>query len=185
VKVGEDVVFMQRLRGRTSDLVRAWGDDGGALDPGLEAEPSVAPCSRLARSPDEWALQFEEEYRGRSLVFDDAVRRDDRGRPALTDPVAPLEAEAARAALEDLVLLHDLPLDDGPRLVFGARLAGCEREAGGGWVIRFERDSGVLLTDLDAVVAAMTRPPDEGLRRVLARQQKWLDERAAAAPARP
>jgi len=140
--------------------------------------------ARLARGPDEWALQFEEDYRGRSFVFDDVVRRDERGRPVLKGMIAPLEAEAARAALEDLEILNDLPLDDGPRLVFGARLAGCEREAGGGWVVRFERDSGVLLTDLGAVVAAMTRPPDEGLKQVLARQQKWLDERGGSAPPR-
>ena len=66
-----------------------------------------------------------------------------------------------RLALEDLAVLHDLPLDDRPRLIFGARLAGCEREPGGGWVVHFERDSGVLVTDHDAVVAALTQPPDE------------------------
>jgi hypothetical protein len=69
--------------------------------------------------------------------------------------------------------------------VFGARLLGCRREAGGGWVIRFQRDSGVLLTDLGAVIAGTRKAPDEGLKEALIRQQKWLDERDVASPARP
>jgi hypothetical protein len=144
----------------------------------------VVRRAQLSRDAEEWALRFE-DFRGRSVIFDDAVGRDDRDRPVLAHDVVEVKDERVRLALEDLAVMHDLPLDERPRLVFGARLAGCEREPGGGWVVRFERDSGVLLTDLDAVVAALTQPPDEGLKQVLARQQKWLDERAAVAPARP
>jgi hypothetical protein len=144
----------------------------------------VVRHAQLSRDAEEWALRFE-DFRGRSVIFDDAVGRDDRDRPVLAHDVVEVKDERVRMALEDLAVMHDLPLEARPRLVFGARLAGCEREPGGGWVVRFERESGVLLTDHDAVAAALTQPPDEGLKLVLARQQRWLDERAAAAPARP
>jgi hypothetical protein len=66
-------------------------------------------------------------------------------------------------------------------MLFGARLAGLEREERGGhglWVIRLDPDSGVLLTDEDAAGACCPRPLDDGLRAVLRRQADW----AAALP---
>jgi len=148
----------------------------------------VATLARQARDAEEWQERFAREFRGRSVVFINVpVGRDRRGRPTLPLRTYDVEAddEFARVALEDLDVLRDLPLDDSPRLVFGARLLSCEREAGGELVIRLEPDSGVLLTDLEAVVAAEVQAPDEGLRRAIARQKKWLEERAAVEPARP
>jgi hypothetical protein len=193
-----------RMARRTLDDAVRWRDrDPGAYPAALHRElnqlhrqadvlarllnvtlADVVRHAQLSRDAEEWALRFE-DFRGRSVIFDDAVGRDERDRPVLVHDVVEVKDERVRLALEDLTALHDLPLDDRPRLVFGARLAGCEREPGGGWVVRFDRDSGVLMTDADAVVAALTQPPDEGLKQVLARQQKWLDERAAVAPARP
>ena len=133
----------------------------------------------LVRDPKEWDLEFA-QYRGRSFVFDDVVRRDPQGRLKLANDVVDVgQAEEARLALDDLLLLKDLPLDDAPRLIFGARLAKCEREEGGTWVIHFEPQSGVLLTDPDAAQAASTRSLDPGLKATLRRQQQWLDELAS------
>jgi hypothetical protein len=68
-------------------------------------------------------------------------------------------------------------------MLFGARLRDCTREEGGGWVIRFEPDSGVLLTDAEAAAACAALEPR--LKETLRRQQRWLDERGVVPPARP
>jgi hypothetical protein len=132
--------------------------------------------AKLVRDPAEWSRQFD-DYRGRSVLFDDAVRRDAAGEPALANYVVEAGDVPVRVALGDLLILRDLPLDDAPRLIFGARLAGCAREEGG-WVVRFDPDSGVLLTDLAAVEACYPTPLDAGVKPTLERQARWLDERA-------
>jgi hypothetical protein len=141
----------------------------------------VARQARLVRDPGEWNLQMA-DYRRHSVVFDDVVRRDPDNRPSLLTYVVYVDNESVRLALEDLTLLSTLPLDDRPRLLFGARLRNCEREEGGGWVIRFEPDSGVLLTERDAAAIALAGRLDRALEQTLARQQRWLDEQAGAAP---
>jgi hypothetical protein len=149
-------------------------------------EEVVRQCT-LERDPAEGLAFFAENFRGRTYVFDDVVRPDVEGRPALGYVVKLKGSDVpVRLALEDLDELRDLPLDDAPRLIFGARLAGCDREGEGRWVVRFAPNSGVLLTDVEAAEAASSRSLDPGLKDVLARQQRWLDERrAVVAPARP
>ncbi len=81
----------------------------------------------------------------------------------------------ARVALEDVPLLKQLPLDPPRRWLFGARLASCQREEGGVWVLRFEPQSAVLLTDEGAAAVCCPGPMDAELRAVLRRQQEWLE----------
>lgn len=133
--------------------------------------------AKLVRDPEEWDLQFA-DYRGRSFVFDDQLRRDGLGRPALANYVVEVDDEPVRLALEEVAVLQDLALDDGPRVVFGARLARVAREQGG-WVARFVPESGVLVTDRGALEACFAAADDNDLTEALARQQRWLDERAA------
>jgi hypothetical protein len=132
----------------------------------------------LVRDPKEWALEFE-QYRGRGFIFDDAIRRDAEGRLKLANDIVDVNGTQARMALDDLAVLKDLPLEDAPRLIFGARVSKCELEEGGTWVIRFEPQSGVLLTDADAAQAASPCSLDPGLKATLQRQQQWLDELAS------
>jgi hypothetical protein len=144
----------------------------------------VVARGKLVRNAEEWAEQFE-DFRGRSVIFDDAVRRDDDGHPVLANHAVEAGDEPVRLALEDLEVLRDLPLGNEPRLIFGARLRSCLREQGGVWVVRFEPDSGVLFTDAEAVEAAFPVAAGEGLGEVMKRQRKWLDDRPMAPPARP
>jgi hypothetical protein len=126
------------------------------------------------RHEDEWQGRFHDDYRGKAVVFDDAVRRDGDGMPALHVYEVRTGGETARVALEDLDLLRGLPLDPPPRLLFGARLASLSRERGGRWVFHFQPDSGVLLTDPGAVAACGLAPLDAELLEVLRRQEEWL-----------
>ena len=118
----------------------------------------------------EWPTRFADQYQDRSVLFDDLVRHDASGRPTLSTYEVRLGDEKVRLAVDELTLLRRLPLDPPPRLFFGARLAKVSREPGG-WVIHFDPDSGVLLTDPDA---ALCVPLDEELQKVLAWQEKWL-----------
>jgi hypothetical protein len=134
-------------------------------------EEIVQDAARTRRE-DEWRERFTAEYQGRAVLFDDAVCRDDLGRPALSTYKVHIDDETARVALEDVKALRDLPLERPRRALFGARLAAVGREDGGGWVVRFDPDSGVLLTDRGA--AAVLGPLDADSDEVLKRQAEWL-----------
>jgi hypothetical protein len=128
----------------------------------------------LTRKDEEWRARFQADYQGKSVVFDDVVRRDGLGRPELGVYEIRVGMEVARPALEDLKALQNVPLERPKRLLFGAQLAGVEREQGGAWVIRFDPDSGVLLTDRGAAAACCSGPPDRDLLDLLQRQEEWV-----------
>jgi hypothetical protein len=119
---------------------------------------------------DEWREEFA-DHRGRAVFFNDVVKRDSRGRPALATYVVRSGKATARLALEDLTLWEQVPLDDAPEVMFGAKLASCEREDGGGWVFHFLPASGVLVTEPAAVLGWL---PEARLKDVLNRQAQWL-----------
>lgn len=125
------------------------------------------------RNEEEWREKFA-DYRGRSVLFDDVLRRDAKDRPDLASYRVRAGNVEARLALEELPLLRELPLDPPRRWLFGARLADCRREEGGQWVIHFEPDSAVLLTDEGAAASCCPGPLDDGLRAMLLRQDEWL-----------
>jgi hypothetical protein len=125
------------------------------------------------RSEEEWTAKLS-HYRGRTVIFDDVLRRDGQGRPALGGYAVQVAGVEARVALEDLTLLRRLPLEPPIRCLFGARLASCRREDGGIWVFRFDPDSAVLFTDESAASAGYPLPLDKELLGVLERQKKWL-----------
>jgi hypothetical protein len=124
------------------------------------------------RDDAEWREKFE-DYRGRTVLFDDVLRVT-MGRPVLGNYVVRRGGVEARVAVEDLTVLRQLALDPPRRWLFGARLAGFRREEGGVWVIRFEPDSAVLLTDEGATAACHPGPMDDELKEVLRRQEESL-----------
>ncbi len=139
--------------------------------------PSLQEILREAcevRHEEEWQARFNDEYRGKAVVFDDVVRRDEHGVPMLHVYEVRVGMETARVALEDLMLLRQLPREPPQRLLFGVRLASLAREKGGRWVFRLQPDSAVLLTDPGAVAACGLGPLDAELLEVLRRQEEWL-----------
>jgi hypothetical protein len=134
---------------------------------------------RAARShEDEWSAQFTKRYHGpgqaNAVVFDAKVRRIGEGRYDI-DWELMAGNEPARLVIDELRILHELPLQEPRRLVFGARLGSIQREQNGVWTVRFEPASGVLLTDPRAVAACWPHPVDEELRTLLDQQRKWAD----------
>ena len=141
----------------------------------------------LVRHDEEWKAQFAANYLGKTIVFDDEVRfdaaqRDDgRRRPLLRYRVTAAGREV-RLALEDLSVLESLPLERPQRMLFGGRLSAVERGSGGQWVVRFDADSGVLLTDRGAAEAACPAPLDPALPDVLKRQTEWVGRQTEPRP---
>jgi hypothetical protein len=131
----------------------------------------------------EWQAQFTRRYRGRAVVFDGVLRRDLGGQVRMLDYFLFVKNEPVRLEWQELRLLAPLPLQEPQRLLFGARLASARREDRGMWVVRFEPDSGVLITDPGAAAAVCLQPVDEPLREVLQRQQAWLADLPLAADA--
>jgi tRNA A-37 threonylcarbamoyl transferase component Bud32 len=139
---------------------------------------SLDDVLRLAaglREP-EWGRQFERRYQGHAVIFDDVLQRDAFGRLCLAVYEVRAPGERARLDLDGLGLLRGLPLELPHRLLFGARLAAVEREPPPGrWVIRFEPNSGVLVTDESVAGACLPRPLDADLMVVLKRQATWAE----------
>jgi hypothetical protein len=125
---------------------------------------------------DEWQRRFDRDYRGRSVIFDDEVDAAVDGRAVLRFYEVRVGQETARILIGDLKVLQSLPLQPPQRMLFGGRLASFARDDDGVWVIRFEPDSGVLLTDEDAVAAWRPLLLDAEMREVLRRQSRWLRE---------
>jgi hypothetical protein len=159
----EEHRYLDQLR-RQSDLL------AHLLDNPLE---DILQQAMQHRDAEEWRAKFE-DFRGRTVVFDDVLRQDAPGRPALSFYVVYAGEVEARVALEDLTLLRQLPLDPPRRWLFGVRLASCQREEGGVWVFRFEPESAVLLTDEAAAAACWPGPLEEKVREVLRWQDEWL-----------
>jgi hypothetical protein len=134
---------------------------------------------RASRSQeDEWQAQFQQRYRGagkaNAVIFDVQVRRDGAGQ-FQHDWHLQAGVEPARLEISDLKILHGLPLQQPQRLLFGARLDHVMREQNGVWVVRFDPDSGVLLTDEQAARACCPPSMDKELPGLLEQQRKWLE----------
>jgi hypothetical protein len=122
----------------------------------------------------EWQAVFADRYRGKSLIFLAGIHRDSSNRWVLDYDVF-VGDRRARIDWENLQLLRSLPLNGSERLLLGVRLANVEPEAGASWLVRLQPDSGVLLTDGDALATVYSRPP-EGIDEVLKRQAAWVAE---------
>src|SRR5262245_6132375 len=122
----------------------------------------------------EWETRFDAHYKGSAVVFDGAVSRDAPGQCHLNYRLF-VRDEPVRLVVGELKLLRSLPLADPRRLLFGARLASIRREKGAAWVVRFDPDSGVLLTDRGAASACCFQPIDAELEAVL----RWQEARQA------
>src|SRR5205807_1443510 len=116
----------------------------------------------------EWRADFRRRYQGRAVVFDTDVRRTADG--YRLGYVLRAGDEEAHLDVGGLTVLRGLPLDQPQRLLFGVRLAAVGREAPGGWVVRFEPDSGVLLTDAAAAAACCPVLADSEGRALIDRQ---------------
>src|SRR5205823_166192 len=125
-----------------SSLLRSPGPEPG---PGRQAPLSL----RESRSAARQLLREGSIHQALKLL---QAARDEGGRHRLTGYEVLVPDEQVRVRLE-LGLLDRLPLDQPRRLLFGARLASVAREGERLWVVRFEADSGVLLTDEGAVAA--------------------------------
>jgi hypothetical protein len=131
---------------------------------------------QAAAEPDdrEWQAVFADRYKRKSMIFLAGTRRDASDRWVLDYDLF-VRDKPARIDWENLQLLRDLHLGQPQRLLLGVRLANIEPEAGGTWVVRLEPESGVLITNADAINKILSRPP-EGLEEVLKRQAAWLAE---------
>ncbi len=129
------------------------------------------------RHDEEWKAHFEAEYKGKAVVFDDEVRFDDaplpdgRRRPLLRYYRVVADGREVRLALEDLTVLEPLARERPQRMLFGGRLSAIERGPGGQWVVHFDPDSGVLLTDRGAAAAVCPAPLDPALEDWLRRTE--------------
>jgi hypothetical protein len=141
----------------------------------LLSEPleQILDWAAEVRDDQERQAQFARRYQGKAVVFDDVIRREG-GQCRLQVYELRVKGERARVELGDLKLMAALPLDQPQRVLFGARLAGVAREPPGDWVVRFDPDSGVLLTDVDAAASCCPAPLDPELLALVKRQAEWL-----------
>jgi hypothetical protein len=122
--------------------------------------------------PEELERVFA-DARGTAVFFDLELLRDGVGRYHYERRLGP---ELPTLELHELKLLNRLPLQNvRQRVVFGARLDGLRRDAQDRFVVSFDPDSGVLVTEEE--VARVAVPPlEDNLRAVLLRQAEWANE---------
>jgi hypothetical protein len=142
---------------------------------GVLADLSAEPLEDLLRhaatgSEEEWETEFAARYRGKSVIFDAEVYPVE-GEWRLDYPLGP--AAKARLTLEGVSLFGHIPEKTRQRAIFGVRLKSIRLETTG-WVIRFEPDSAVFLTQGDAAAHACPPLGEPGARDLLARQAEWL-----------
>lgn len=123
----------------------------------------------------EWQEHFKGRYANRSLIFDDEVRREAAGGYQLLGSAFFVRGKPVRLDLANVQLLHALPLDKPQRVLFGVRLHSIALEPGGVWVVRFEPDSGVLLTEAGPVLTCCPIPRAE-LLEAMQRQAAWFED---------
>jgi hypothetical protein len=162
-------------------LAQLWRQ--AALLADLSAEPLEDILRHAAGTAEgEWPLTFARRYKGKGLLLD---LPDVRALPShhFTHGYRLwVNDESAQLDLDDLELLHHLPLDPPQRVLFGARLAAVRHEVGWGWVVRLEPGSGVLLTHPDAVRLCCPALGDAEALALLGRQGAWLKSSAHGSP---
>jgi hypothetical protein len=116
---------------------------------------------------------FVRRFKGKAVVFYSGVRQDANGKYYMDYRLVNGAWESS-ADLGNLVLFKQLPLREPTTVLFGARLEQMRRQANGSWLIGFQPDSAVLLTDLDAATGCCFGVAnDDELRAVVARQAEW------------
>lgn len=127
--------------------------------------------------PREWALLFRRRYQGKAVLFDAKVSRNSSGKLVMNVRLW-LHAREVSIEINDLSLFKHLPIDPTRRIIFGTRLAGIRRQAGGIRVIYFAPESGVLMTQKLAVeFVCPSLASDAELGSLLQRQKNWLASR--------
>src|SRR5262245_40745975 len=143
-----------------------------ALLADLVAEPLEEILIHAAgtREP-EWSAEFEKRYKGKSVVFDAEWQRGPDGGGKIRYPLL-AGRDRARLAMEGLAVFKFIPGPGPERVLVGARLASIQLEPPGpAWVVRFQSDSGVLITNPGA--ARLFSPADDKeLEKTLQRMTK-------------
>jgi hypothetical protein len=113
------------------------------------------------------------DARGTAVFFDLELLRDAAGQYHYERRLGP---ELPTLQLHELKLLNRLPLQNvRQRVVFGALLDGLRRDAQDRFVVSFNPDSGVLVTE-EEVARVVVPALEDNLRAVLLRQAEWANE---------
>lgn len=127
-------------------------------------------------SDAEWAEVFRQRYAGKSIIFDDIIRRDSNRNHHHQLGISILN-HSGRIDLDKLQMLPALPLEQPRRLFFGLRLQAIVRDRDGTWRIEPVPESCVLFTDA-SFLSGLSVSMDAELREVI----KFQEERLANVP---
>src|SRR5262245_19476290 len=143
----------------------------------LAFEPWQDTLRHAAGVPaEEWQAEFGRRFQNKALVFDAEFQRLANGSLVTHPPMAQGEPPA-RLIFEDVKLLGQLDLNEKRRLIIGLRLSGIRLEPPGPqWVIRFQPDDAVLLTDAGAAASLSPAYGSAEGQKQLELQARWLAE---------
>lgn len=146
----------------------------------LLADLSAEPIEDILRhaagmSHQEWQADFPRRYQGKAFLFDIHVQRLPNGR-VQADYILP-GRDPVRLEWRDLEVLRKLDLDQPRRVILGVRLAKIDLEPPGpAWVVHFEPQSGVLLTDADAAALCCAPLATPDAQAILKSQARLVGE---------
>ncbi len=148
-----------------------------ALLADLLAEPLEDLVRHAAgtRSQDEWQADFRHRYQGKAVVLDAEFRKP-FGAPWQVNYPLIVAGQRVKVVVDEVKILQRLPPNEPVRLVVGLRLASLKLEPPGPtWVLRFDPDGGVFLTDPDAAARVCPALAEEDTKVILKRQEGWAE----------
>ncbi len=138
------------------------------------------------RGKDDWLATFQNRYQGKSIILDTRLRSQD-GHLVCDYQIYGKDGCIATLQVQDLVAAKRLwasqvePDDGEPkplRVIFGARLEAIEPVSPKIWRVRFDSDSGVILTDYEALLICCPAYDNEATAKCVWRQDEWNREQA-------
>ncbi|MDG3002934.1 hypothetical protein [Paludisphaera mucosa] len=171
-----------------ADRIRQAADEAG-LYVNLATAGLEELLDQAARSdPKKWATQFDDQYRGRGVLFDTRIKAapdSAEKRYEIDYVVLPTEdagsfraggarpERSARVDFQDFELFELAQPKVGDHVVFGARLAAVEFDSGSNaWVVRLEPKSGLFVQFHKALQALGWPEADESAAPVEAGGEK-------------
>jgi hypothetical protein len=123
----------------------------------------------------EWHEVFRHRLLGKSLLLDADFKKP-AGEGWTVDMPVFHGQERVRVVVDNLSILAPLPASESQRLVLGVRLASVGLELPGpAWVVRFQPESGVWVTDPAAAARVCPALAEPDALSVLEEQERWIE----------